>query len=92
MRDHAAGDRIRGYVRGRLPRSLEALPRGLLAVIHLRGGVRRDLVTGITVGAVTVPASPAFSRPSRPPSPPSKRRRGTADNRTSTQRLPQSNG
>jgi hypothetical protein len=91
MRDHAAGDRIRGYVRGLLPRSLEALPRGLLAVIHLRGGVRRDLVAG-TVGAVTVPASPAFSRPSRPPSPPSKRSRGTAGNRTSTQRLPQSNG
>ena len=61
MPDHAAGDRIRGYVRGLMPRSPEGVAPGLMAVIHHRGGVRRDLVAGITVGAVAVPASLAMA-------------------------------
>jgi len=61
MTDHAVGDRLRGYVRGLLPRSLEDVAPGLSAVIHHEGGVRRDLVAGITVGAVSVPASLAMA-------------------------------
>jgi sulfate permease, SulP family len=61
MTDYAAGDRIRGYVRGLVPRSLEGVAPGLAAVIHHQGGVRRDLVAGITVGAVAVPASLAMA-------------------------------
>ena len=61
MSDHAAGDRIRGYVRGLMPRSPGAVAPGLMAVIHHRGGVRRDLVAGIRVGAVAVPASLAMA-------------------------------
>ena len=61
MTDHALGDRLRGYVRGLVPRSLEDVAPGLSAVIHLQGGVRRDLVAGVTVGAVAVPASLAMA-------------------------------
>jgi hypothetical protein len=61
MTDHAVGDRLRGYVRSLLPRSLEDVAPGLSAVIHHEGGVRRDLVAGITVGAVSVPASQAMA-------------------------------
>jgi len=61
MSDHGAGDRIRGYVRGLVPRSLNGVAPGLWAVIHYQGGVGRDLVAGITVGAVAVPASLAMA-------------------------------
>jgi SulP family sulfate permease len=61
MTDPSAGDRIRGYVRGLMPRSLEGVAPGLSAVIHYEGGVRRDLVAGVTVGAVAVPASLAMA-------------------------------
>ncbi len=61
MTDYALGDRLRRYLRGLVPRSLEGVAPGLSAVIHLRGGVRRDLVAGITVGAVAVPASLAMA-------------------------------
>jgi SulP family sulfate permease len=61
MTDYALGDRLRGYLRGLVPRSLEGVAPGLSAVIHHRGGVRRDLVAGITVGAVAVPASLAMA-------------------------------
>ena len=61
MADYALGERLRDYVRGLMPRSLEGVAPGLSAVIHLRGGVRRDLVAGITVGAVAVPASLAMA-------------------------------
>ena len=61
MTDYGVGDRIRGYVRGLVPRSLEGVAPGLAAVIHHEGGVRRDLVAGVTVGAVAVPASLAMA-------------------------------
>jgi len=61
MTDHAFGDRLRGYARDLVPRSLEDVAPGLSAVIHHEGGVRRDLVAGITVGAVAVPASLAMA-------------------------------
>jgi sulfate permease, SulP family len=48
-------------VRGLLPRSLEGVAPGLSAVIHHQGGIRRDLVAGITVGAVAVPSSLAMA-------------------------------
>jgi SulP family sulfate permease len=54
-------DPIRRYLRALTPRSLEGVAPGLSAVVHGRGSVRPDLIAGLTVGAVAVPASLAMS-------------------------------
>jgi sulfate permease, SulP family len=54
-------DPIRRYLRGLTPRSLEGVAPGLSAVVHHQGGIRADLVAGLTVGAVAVPSSLAMS-------------------------------
>ena len=54
-------DPISRYVRGLMPRSLEGVAPGLAAVVHRRGTIRPDLVAGLTVGAVAVPASLAMA-------------------------------
>jgi hypothetical protein len=50
----AVFDPVRRYLRGLMPRPLEGAAPGLAAVVH-RGGIRPDLVAGLTVGAVAVP-------------------------------------
>ncbi len=57
----AALDSIRRYLRGLMPRSLEGVAPGLAALVHSRGSIRPDLVAGLTVGAVAVPASLAMA-------------------------------
>ena len=54
-------DPINRYVRGLMPRSLEGVAPGLAAVVHHQGTIRPDLVAGLTVGAVAVPASLAMA-------------------------------
>ena len=62
MADHAVRARIRGYIRGLLPGSLKGAAPGLSAVMHHGSrGLRQDLVAGVTVGAVSVPASLAMA-------------------------------